>query len=435
MPKRAKPDPTPTTPDPAAESPGGEVAAAGAPVVERTTMPLDDLTPADYNPRRITPQARKALRDSVARFGLVQELVWNRRTRRLVGGHQRLDVLHSLGLKDAPVAVVDLGPDEERALNLVLNNPEAQGMFTRSAAAMVEELRVTLPDLSRTLRFPNLAARLAEADAETVKRGKKHRKIDPDEVPDPTEPRAKPGEVYQLGSHRVTCGRFEDDATFERLSGEDKAQAVVIDPPYAIYGSSTGIASDVADDAMVAPFFAAIMRRVWSRLSYFGHAYLCCDWRSYPALWEAAKLGNMASLNCIVWDKGGQGLGSNYANTHELVWFGAKLPKQTTMGARVSGQRPVHRPNMFRFNRPAGAERLHNAAKPVDLMREFVRNSTDPDALVVDFFAGSGTVLIACEMEGRRCHCMDKDAKWVDVTIARWEALTGGKAELVKSGA
>lgn len=396
-------------------------------------MRLAELTPAGYNPRRIAPANRQALRASLEEFGVVQDVVWNKRTGNIVGGHQKFDILHALGEESAPVVVVDLAPDRERALNLVLNSSEASGVFTKAAAAMVAELQVAMPDLSRALRMPNLKVRLDGEEADRQKRGKKHRKINPDEVPEPTVPRAKLGDVFAIGPHRIACGKFEDDDLVAKLCGSElgKAEAVIIDPPYAIYGSSTGVASEVVDDSMVAPFFDAVMRRMWKLLDYYGHAYVFCDWRSYPTIWTSAKVGSITPHNCIVWNKGGQGLGSHYMNCYELTWFGAKLPEQSAMGARASGQRAVHRPNIFNFPRVTGDDRLHNAAKPVDLVREYVRNSTNPDGLVVDYFTGSGTVIVACELEGRRCFAMDKSPKWVDVTVARLEEITGTKAELV----
>lgn len=93
------------------------------------TLPLDMLRPAPYNPRQDLepddPRYRK-LRRSLRRFGLVEPLVWNRRTGHVVGGHQRLKILRELGWEQVPVAVVDLDLDHERALNVMLNNRAAQ---------------------------------------------------------------------------------------------------------------------------------------------------------------------------------------------------------------------------------------------------------------------------------------------------------------------
>ena len=85
---------------------------------------------APYNPRLITEQARKKLRAALKKVGLISPVTWNRRTGTLVSGHQRisaLDAVHGSPEYSLTVAVVDMSEDEEKAANLLLNNPESQG--------------------------------------------------------------------------------------------------------------------------------------------------------------------------------------------------------------------------------------------------------------------------------------------------------------------
>jgi ParB-like chromosome segregation protein Spo0J len=123
--------------------------------MQLTTMSLSDLRPAPYNPRvRLTPgDARyRKLKRSVERFGLVEPLVWNRRTGHLVGGHQRYQILCDLGYDEAPVSVVDLPPEQEKALNVVLNNREAQADWDLpQLTTLLEELAsLPVPELAST---------------------------------------------------------------------------------------------------------------------------------------------------------------------------------------------------------------------------------------------------------------------------------------------
>lgn len=111
------------------------------PQVEFGEMPVAQLKPWGGNPRRMDQAAHDALSRSVERFGLVEPIVWNRRTRRVVGGHQRLAVLRAKKVKTAPVAIVSLSPAEEQKLNLALNNPELQGEWSRDVRALIDELR------------------------------------------------------------------------------------------------------------------------------------------------------------------------------------------------------------------------------------------------------------------------------------------------------
>jgi len=179
----------------------------------------------------------------------------------------------------------------------------------------------------------------------------------------------------------------------------------------------------------VRPFFESIFRMCHKRLPEFGCAYLCTDWRSWAAMWEAAKRERMSPKNCIVWDKGGGGLGSNWANAYELTGYFAKLPPPKSMTSNSkAGQRTVFKANIQRFPRPRGAEREHNAAKPVGLMEQFVDAASDEGRAVIEPFCGSGTTLIACENKGRVCLAIDIEPKWVQTTINRWERVTGQKA-------
>jgi ParB-like chromosome segregation protein Spo0J len=115
-----------------------------APPLEVRTLSLSAVAPAAYNPRKpLSPKdpAYRKLKASVERFGLVEPLVWNQRSGRLVGGHARLSILRELGHETVPVAVVDLDDDREKALNVVLNNPAAQGRYdSRKLATLLTEL-------------------------------------------------------------------------------------------------------------------------------------------------------------------------------------------------------------------------------------------------------------------------------------------------------
>lgn len=106
--------------------------------------------------------------------------------------------------------------------------------------------------------------------------------------------------------------------------------------------------------------------------------------------------------------------------------FFAKLPPDTAMGHRESGQRVVYRSNILRFGRVLGDEREHNAQKPVAMLAELITLSSDEGDLVLDPFCGSGSTMMACEETGRRCLTIDVAPKWCDVAAARWARATGG---------
>lgn len=246
------------------------------------------------------------------------------------------------------------------------------------------------------------------------------------EVPD--DPGVQRGDLFALGKHRIMCGDAMEDADVDRLLGGDTVCMVLTDPPFAMYGSSTGIGADITDDKMVRPFFTALARQIHRVTKTFGHIYVHCDWRSYATLYGSFS-GKLSPKNLLVWDKGDGGLGGSYMQCHELVSFWAKLPPPTAMKSTTQrGQRQVNDSNLLRHNRPTGSDRLHNAAKPVAMLARIIRNSSDSGDRVLDLFAGSGSTLIACEREDRICLTMDIEPKEVRKTILRWELETGQEA-------
>lgn len=117
---------------------------------------LSDVKSAPVNPREITPESRAALDKSLLRFGLVQPIIINERTGRIVGGHQRVDLLRERGYEYVQATMVDLSEEEEEALRLTLNNPHSQGYFTPNVHDSLEALREDLPDLFDELRLFSL---------------------------------------------------------------------------------------------------------------------------------------------------------------------------------------------------------------------------------------------------------------------------------------
>ena len=377
-------------------------------------MRLSDLKAAAYNPREISAQALDGLKASLRAFGDISCVVFNTRTQRLVAGHQRVRALREehgdLVLRDGAielpdgervhVRLVDWDEATERAANVAANSALIQGTFTDAVDALIAQIQQDTPDLASQVRIDDL---LADIGAPPDPDEPPELPVGVDDVPEIDEPRVNAGELWRVGEHRVLCGDATIDDDVDRLLAGKRSACVLTDPPYAIYGSATGISSDIADDKMVRPFFERLLRQCHRVLPTFGHAYIHTDWRSWAALWEGARRSGMSPKNCLVWDKGSQGLGSSYAQCYELVGFFAKLPPQKAMTSRQArGQRMVHRPNVLRFNRPAGEERQHNAAKPVELLRELIRNSSDAGDAVLDLFCGSGSTLVAAHAEGPR---------------------------------
>lgn len=407
-------------------------------------VPVVELAPAARNPKR---HAAAVVEASVTRFGFADPIVRDERTGRIVAGHGRREALLAMESRGEPppqgIAVDERGrwtvpvvtgwrsrdDAEAEAFLLAVNVSVEKGGWNdpelgRSLAALRDSVDMTKlgfdkAAISRAIKAAQDAANAALAGEPAIPTA-------------PKDPTTKPGDVWTMGNHRILCGDSTRADDVAKLMDGKRARVVFTDPPYAIYGSSSGLSSSVTDDKIVRPFFRDVLAAAQGASELFAHVYICCDWRSWPSWWESSKLTRLAPKNLIVWDKGGAGLGNNWANTYELVGFFVSMPEQRTMTkARPTGMRPVLHSNVVRFDRVRGAEREHNAAKPVGLCRLFLEQGSDPGDVALDLFSGSGSTVLAAEEAGRRCFTMEIDPAFCDVTVQRWERVTGKKAERV----
>lgn len=394
------------------------------PKIELSHAKISELRPAEYNPRIMGKEERESLMASIANFGMVDPIIANK-DGTVIGGHQRLEAALALGMPTVPTIFLDI-PDKkrERALNIALN--KIGGKFDQHLLA-----DIMLNDLDEQER------RLTgHSDKEIEKMIGKLLKDDDvagrqDESPEPPKnPETKLGDIIRLGEHVLVCGDSTNEADLKTLLGDERVDMVFTDPPYAIFGSSTGVGANVADDKMVRSFFRDILRACSSSVKEFGHIYVCSDYRSWATWWfVAAELRVLQVKNCIVWDKQTPGMGSMYQNRHEFIMFLANVNEQKLMQSQdKAGHRIVRGdPNIWEIPRDRLKE--HNAQKPVELCERAIRNSSDDGQVVLDLFGGSGSTMIACEKIGRSCRMMEIDPSWCDVIIARWENFSGKKAK------
>ena len=120
--------------------------------MEIRKMKLSELTPAEYNPRvELKPgdQEWEALDESIGNFGYVEPIVWNERTGNIVGGHQRRNVLLARGVEEEDISVVNLSPEDEKILNVLLN--KSKGIWdVAKLVALIDEIKAAGGNLKAT---------------------------------------------------------------------------------------------------------------------------------------------------------------------------------------------------------------------------------------------------------------------------------------------
>jgi DNA modification methylase len=385
---------------------------------EYGTLPRSELLQmsADYNPRQISADALAALERSLGTFGFVQPVIVNRRSGKIVGGHQRVQAAPD---GDLPVVWVDLDAHGERQLNLALNKISGD-WDDQKLRALLTDLSVEGADLSLTGFSDEELRALLAVQTEGL--------TDPDEAPAVGESTDTAlGVWWELGSHRLVCGDSTDVTALEKLMDGYRADLVLTDPPYGVSyegGSKPreAIGNDEKEDDALREFLAAAFfpMRACAKGGagiYVFHAGL----RTAPTQLALALAGWRVSQLCV-WVKGNASFTrSDYHWAHEMCaygwnpdgahrWYGDR--KQTTV---------------WSFDRPMKSD-LHPTMKPVALLEYLLGNSSRGGDVVLDPFGGSGSTLIACEKTGRACRMVELDPRYCDVIVKRWEDFTGGKA-------
>jgi len=163
------------------------------------------------------------------------------------------------------------------------------------------------------------------------------------------------------------------------------------------------------------------------------------DWRGYPSIHDAARKAALQQINLVVWSKTNGGLGSLYRSQHELIPFFKKGNAPHTNNVEL-GKNGRWRSNVWNYPGASslGSEsrkglEFHPTVKPVAMLEDAILDVTKRDDVILDPFMGSGSTLIAAEKTGRRCRAIELDPLYVDLTIKRFEILTGQSAALEKA--
>ena len=199
-----------------------------------------DLLPAEYNPRKdLQPgdAEYEKLKRSIEQFGYVEPVIWNSKTGRVVGGHQRLKVLQDMGITEVECVVVEMDEDKEKALNIALN--KISGEWDKDKLALlITDLQATDFDVSLT-GFE--AEELSDLFAETGKKEGKDDKFDLNAALEQAS-FVQRGDMWYVGRHRLYCADATNPDDVSTLMDGKRANLVLTDPPYGVsFKSSTGL--------------------------------------------------------------------------------------------------------------------------------------------------------------------------------------------------
>ena len=387
------------------------------------TMPIAELKPADYNPRKdLQPgdAEYEKLKRSLTEFGYVEPVIWNSTTGHVVGGHQRLKVLEDLGHNTVDVIVVELDETREKALNIALNKISGE-WDNDKLALLIADLDASDFDAELTgfddAEIAQLIGSLDEGEVED----------DDFDFTAALEAAAfvERGDIWTVGHHRLVCGDATSADDIATLMDGKRANLVLTDPPYNVAfesGSGLSIKNDKMDSDKFYDFLLAAFTNMAGACEKGASAYVFhADTEGLNFRRAFIEAGFYLS-GCCIWVKDSLVLGrSPYQWQHEPVLFGwVKTGKHRWYADRKQT-------TIWNFAKPR-RNADHPTSKPLDLLAYPIGNSTQANAIVLDTFAGSGSTLMAAEATDRIAYCMELDEKYASVILRRYAEHTGDSA-------
>jgi DNA modification methylase len=408
-----------------------------------TLVNVADLKPLGNETRKHSANQIAKLARSLDEFGFVLPVLQDKQGR-VVAGWGRVLAARKLELTEVPaITLSDLSEAKLRLLRLALNKLGEESDWAKEALArefteiLSLEPHIDLDvsgfepgEIDVALNFG------AEDEEDTVPL------INPN-----AETTAKPGDLWLLGEHRLYCGDALEGSSYEHLLGNEQVQMVFTDPPFnvPIEGHASGLGmvkhkdfASACGELSPAEFEAFLLKALRHAV---GHSvdgaihFVCMDWRHLGEILGAGQKLYAELKNLCIWNKTNGGMGSLYRSKHELV-FVYKVGKGSHINNVALGKNGRNRYNVWDYagQNALGATSkrkldLHPTVKPVGLVADAIRDCSNLGGIILDPFGGAGTVIIAAERTKRKARLIEIEPRYVDVTIERWQRLTGLKAE------
>jgi len=408
---------------------------------------IDKINPVKYNPRKDLqpddPEYQK-LKKSIAEFDLVEPLIWNKRTGNLVGGHQRLKILIDNGITEVDVSIVDLDEAKEKALNIALNKISGEWDLPKLKDLLQEidtgefDIEITgfNEDEIEKLMTQIYQDDIQEDDFDLEKEVKKIEVC-----------RAKKGDIFQLGEHKIMCGDSTCQSDVEKLmGGGGLADLIFTDPPYNVgYVELNHKMRDSAKDwtycndwkdKMSRDKFKEFLSTAISNALIYSRKnlpiYIWFAFTFYDLLCEIFKELNIPYDKVpIIWKKQTMPISwARYKRNYEPCFYAGVGAAHTGKNSRWYG--PNNEVAVWEINADFNGSYIHPTQKPIALAAKAIKNSSAIKNIVLDLFGGSGSTLMACEQLNRINRTMEYEPKYCEAILNRWEKFTDKKAVLCK---
>lgn len=402
------------------------------------------------NARTHSKKQVRQIADSIEAFGFNNAVLISN-DNEIIAGHGRYEAAKLLKLPTIPcVRLGHLTPEQRRAYILADNKVALNaGWDAELLAIELQELSALEFDIELTgFTLPEIDIIF---DAAKTADPKQDQDQGDDIPPVPKAPITRPGDVWQLGRHRLVCGDARDASAYDALLGDEEVGLIFTDPPYnvpikrnvsgkgKVRHDNFALATGELSEAEFTLFLETSLGLAAARCRDGAIAYVCMDWRHMDELLVAGRRVFSALKNLCVWNKSLGSNGTFYRSKHELVFVFkvGNAPHINNFGLGANGR---YRTNVWDYAgaNGFGANReddlaMHPTVKPVELVKDAILDCSKRGDIILDCFAGSGTVLAAAHKVGRTARLIEYDPRYCDVIIQRFERLTGQQAVLSRN--
>ena len=405
----------------------------------------DDLVANEHNARTHDQRQIVKIAASIQAFGFLNPIVIYAQDR-IIAGHARNEAAKHLDMASVPTIRLDhLSADQLRAYALAENRLAELAGWDRGVLA--DELEY-LATIDTDFQVEVTGFEIAEINL-LIDEQKEVAGEDPaDAVAEPEAGPAtsRPGDLWLLDEHRLLCGDALQEESYRAVMAGEQARMVISDCPYnvPISGHVCGLGQvqhrefAMASGEMTVDQFTTFLTTAIYLLAQAtvagGLLYMFMDWRHLHELLAAGRVNRVDLINLCVWNKTNAGMGSLYRSKHELICV-FKHGSEPHINNVQLGRFGRYRTNIWDYAgvntfRRGRMDELtaHPTAKPVALVADAIRDCTRRGDVVLDGFAGSGTIILAAERSGRRARAIEIDPGYVDVAVRRWQTLTGKDA-------
>lgn len=410
---------------------------------------IDDLVFKNKNPHKHSRHQLGQITKSIEAFGFKTPIVIDEKNV-IIAGEARVQAAKELGIKKIPcLRFHDLTDAQKKAFALADNKlPELADWDT---VILADDL-IELSDPEFKIDMSDFGFSITEQDL-LIEAAHPEDNCEEDDIPLlPVIPVSREGDLWLLGKHRLYCGNAREPSAYEELLGDETADVVATDPPYNVpiqghaggkgkhkhreFAEATGELSDEAFEAWLEEFVTVVSQH----LRKGGLLYCFMDWRSLDLVVRVGRKVLGPLLNIGVWVKTNAGMGSFYRSQHECCAIIRHRSEKHRNNIEL-GRHGRNRSNVWTYPGQSAMSKsrdetlaLHPTVKPTALIADILKDCTKRGDLVLDPFAGSGTVFLAAERTGRVARGIELDPAYVDVAIRRWQELTGKEATLVETG-